>query len=87
LWWFLLRAVFLGYEAITFSGDGLDESRALGIVFQGLPDFPDRGVDAVLGVDEDIFAPEAVANFLAGDDAALLFGEQEEQFHGDAFES
>ena len=40
----------------------------------------------MLGVDEDVFAPETVDDLLAGDDVAILFEEQKEQLHGDAFE-
>jgi hypothetical protein len=40
----------------------------------------------VFGIDEDVFAPEAVDDFLAGNDGALAFGEQEKEFEGNAFE-
>src|SRR5450631_3733068 len=78
--------VLFGYEAVSLAGDGLDEAGLVGIVAQGLADFPNRGVDAVLGIDEDVLAPEALDDFLARDDGAVFFRQQEEQFHGDAFE-
>ena len=84
--WLRRTAIFLGDEAIAFAGHGLDEAGMVGIVFQSLANFADGGIDAVLGVDEDFFAPEAVDDFLAGNDVAVFFREQEEQFHGDAFE-
>ena len=40
----------------------------------------------MFGVDENIFAPEAVDDFLAGDDGTLLFGEQQKEFERAAFE-
>lgn len=75
-----------GDEAVSLAGDGLDEARVVGIVAQGLADLADGSVDAVFGVDENIFAPEAVDDFLAGDDGTLLFGEQQKEFERDAFE-
>src|SRR5271170_6896931 len=85
--WRLRRlTVFLGYKAITLTRDGLDKARTLRVILERLPGFPDRGIDAVFGVDEDLFAPETVDDFLAGDHAAIFFQEQDEQFHGDAFE-
>src|SRR5450631_3372497 len=65
--------VLFGYEAVSLAGDGLDEAGLGGIVAQGLADFPNRGVDAVLGIDEDVLAPEALDDFLARDDGAVFF--------------
>ena len=42
-----------------------------GIVAEGLADFADGGVDAVLGVDEDFVAPEALGDFCPGDEFAF----------------
>ena len=39
----------------------------------------------MLGVEEDVFAPEAVDDLFAGDDGALPFGEQEEELERNAF--
>jgi hypothetical protein len=64
----------------------VDEAGVVRVVFQGLADFADGGVDAVFGVDEDILAPETVDDFLAGDDATLPLQKKDQQFHGDALE-
>ena len=73
-------------EAIAFSGNGAEKARIFGIVFEGLAGFADSGVDAVVGVNEDIFAPDGQENFLSGDEAVALLGEQEEQLEWNAFE-
>jgi hypothetical protein len=58
----------------------------LGVVFQGLADFSDGGVNAVFGIDEDILAPETVDDFLAGDYATLALQKKHQQLHGDALQ-
>jgi hypothetical protein len=75
-----------GREAITFSGNGAEETRIFGIVFEGLAGFADSGVDAVVGINEDIFTPDGQEDFLSGDETVAVFGEQEEQLEGNAFE-
>ena len=55
------------------------------IVPEGLPDLTDCGVDAVLGIEKNILAPEALDNLLAADHVAILFRQQDEQLHGNAF--
>ena len=79
-------AVRFSDEAVAFAGYSLDESWVVGVVFQGMADFSDGGVDAVFGVNEDILAPETVDDFLSGDDAALPLQKKDEQLRGDAFE-
>src|SRR6202012_5340788 len=66
-------------EAIALAGDGLEEARVFGIVAQGLADLADGGVDAVLGVDEDLGVPEALGDLGAGDEAAFGGGEEDEE--------
>ena len=73
-------------EAVSLAGDGLNEAGIFGVVFERLADFADGGVDAVLGIDEDILAPDAVDDFLTGDDGSILFHQKQEQFHGDALQ-
>jgi hypothetical protein len=64
----------------------MHEAGLIGIIFQSLADLSDGGVDAVLGVDENILAPEAVDDFLAGDDGTLPLQEKDQQFHGNTLE-
>src|SRR5271166_2735616 len=58
----LRQVFFLGRsdrrdEAIPLSGDGLYESRALGVILQRLPKLPDCTPDAVVGIEENTFTP------------------------------
>ncbi|HXJ14731.1 MAG TPA: hypothetical protein VNH19_20835 [Candidatus Limnocylindrales bacterium] len=46
----------------------------------------DGGVDAVVSVDEDIFAPDGEEDFLAGDEPVAVFSEQEKELQGNTFE-
>ena len=68
-------------EAIALADDGLNEARLIGIVAEGLADFTDGSIDAVLGIDEHFAAPEVFGNFAAGDDIAFAGGEEDEQLH------
>ena len=76
----------IGNEAVSLAGDSLDEARLFGIIAQDLADLADGGVDSVFGIDEDVLAPEAIDDFLAGGDAALFLNEKEEEFHRDALQ-
>lgn len=78
--------VFSRYESIAFARYRVDKAGMVRIIAQGLADFADGGVDAVVGVDEDVFAPEAVDDCLARDHGTLAFGEQEKKFERNAFE-
>jgi len=51
-----------------------------------LAGFADSGVDAVVGVNEDVLPPDGLENFLTSDEALAVFGKQEEQLEGNAFE-
>jgi len=75
-----------GGEAIAFSGNGAEETRVFGIVFEGLAGLADSSVDAVVGVNEDIFTPDGQEDFLSGDETVAVLGKQEEQLEGNAFE-
>jgi hypothetical protein len=71
---------------VPFAADRLDEAGLIGIILQGLSEVADSGVDAGLGVDEDVLAPETVDDFLAGDDVGVFFGEKRQQLHRNTFE-
>src|SRR5208282_3019847 len=63
-----LRCANLRDESITPGRHRDDESRRLRIVAQCPPDFSYRGVDAVLAIDEDALAPNALQDFFACDE-------------------
>jgi len=48
-----------------------------------LLDFSDGGVDAMLGVDENILAPDSRDDLVAGDELALALHQEREDLHGD----
>lgn len=74
-------------EAVALAGDGLEEARVVGVFAEGVADFADGGVDAVLGVDEDFGVPEGAGDLVARDEAAAGGGEKDEELHGLAFET
>src|SRR5882762_1247883 len=61
-----------GYKAISTTDDCLHEAWLLGVIFKDLPYFPDRGVDAVIGVKKNVFAPDPFDNLLARDQQAAV---------------
>ena len=73
-------------EAVAAAHDGLHKARLFRVVAEGLADFADGGVDAVLGIDEDFVAPKAFGDFGARDEVAFAGGEEDEQLHWLAFE-
>ena len=57
------------------------------VVAQGIADLSNRGVNAVIRVEVKILAPQPINNFLATDQSSLFPDEQDEQIHGDAFQT
>jgi len=57
-----------------------------GVVFQGLSDFPDCGVDCVIGIEEDVLALELFDNLFPGYQLAAPLDQQEQYFHGDSLQ-
>ena len=74
------------YKAVALASDGLHESGLLRVIAQSVSDFSDGGVDAMLGIDKDLAAPEMLGNFISGDELALSLHQQDEQFQRLSFE-
>jgi hypothetical protein len=72
-------------EPIALPGDGLDVAGFLGVVAEGMAKLTDGGVDAVLGVDEDLALPKSLGNFFAGGKLSVFLCQQDEQFERLAF--
>jgi hypothetical protein len=53
------------------------------IVQQNLADFSDRCVDALLSIQEDLFAPEPLDDLLSGNQLAVMFDQENQQLHRD----
>src|SRR5271157_5709158 len=47
---------YLAYKSVASPCDGLDKARLFGIVLEDLADFPDRSIDCVIGIKEDVLA-------------------------------
>ena len=75
-----------GSKAIAFSGNGAEEARILGIVFESLAGFADSSIVAVVSINKDAFTPDSQQDFLTCDETVAVLGEQEEQLQGNAFE-
>jgi hypothetical protein len=73
-------------ETIALTHHGLNEARFLRIVAKHLTDFADGGIDAMLGVDEDLRTPKALSNLGAGDKVAVPGGKENQQLHRLAFQ-
>ena len=75
-----------GYKTVSPAGEGFDKARLLRIVFQDLTDFADGAVDAVVSIEKDIFAPDSLGDFFAGDELTFLLNEDDENLQGKALE-
>ena len=75
-----------GDEPVSLPGHGLDHARPLGIVPQGVADLSDGAVDAVVGVEVDVLAPDPFHDLVASHEPSPLLDEEEQQLHGDTLE-
>src|ERR1700674_1645311 len=73
-------------KPVTFPEHGLHEARPFGIVMKHLTDFANGCVDPLLGIQEDVFAPEPLNDFFAADEAILVFYKKDQEFHGNFLE-
>ena len=73
-------------EPIAFPDDRFEILRSGRVVFQRRADLADGGVDAAVGRDVHVRAPEAFDDLFARDEPARPLGEQHEQLHGLMFE-
>ena len=82
-----MHTVFGRYlEAVASCRDRMKEARVLWIFLERQANFADCSVDAVVDVDEDVFAPNVFENLLAGDEMTLPLGQKEKDVQGDALE-
>jgi hypothetical protein len=76
----------MAYKSVTPPCDGLDKTWSFGIVFEDLADFPDRSIDCVIGIEEDVLAPKLFNDLFPGYQLARPHHQQEQDFHGDPFQ-
>ena len=69
-------------EAVAAFGESFDETGVVGFVGEGVAEFVDGGVEAVLEIDEGVFGPEALLELLACDDEAGVFEKDGEDLEG-----
>src|SRR5450631_2612001 len=73
-------------KTIPLPGHCLNETWATGVIFQRLTKLPDRAPDAVVGIEENTFAPDPRDDFVAGNDLVFVLNEQSEDLQGYALE-
>ena len=54
-------------KAIALPADGLKKSRLFGVILKNLADFANGGIDCVVGIEEDVLAPQLFHNFVPAD--------------------
>jgi hypothetical protein len=74
LWNYINR----GNEAVALAADGLDEARLPGIIAEDVADLADGSVNAMLCVNENLFAPDMLDDLLPGDETAILGHQKDE---------
>ena len=73
-----------GYETISPSDNGLNVVRLIRIIVESLPEFPNRSIDAVVGVEKDVLTPNPLNNLFTCNKLRASLDEEQEQFHGNA---
>lgn len=58
----------------------------LRIILKNLTDLADRSVDAVVGVQENVFAPNLLDDLIPRDKLPSMLDEKNQEFHGRGFE-
>jgi hypothetical protein len=76
---------YLAYESVASPGYGLDKSRLFGIVLKDLGDFPNSSIDGVIGIEEDVLAPQLFDDLFPRHQLASPLHQQEQNFRGDSF--
>jgi hypothetical protein len=74
-------------EAIAHSGDCLDKTRFGRIVVQEVAKLSNGGIDAVFGIYEDFTRPQALGDLGAGYQLSFARDQEDEEFHGLAFDA
>src|SRR6185437_7982382 len=74
-------------EAVPLPNDRLQETRLLGIVAQCLPNLAHGGINALLGIEKYVPAPEPRHDGLAADQLVAVLHQEDEELHGDFFQA
>jgi hypothetical protein len=76
-----------GGKAVSPPHHGFYETRLLGVVPQRQADLADGSVNAMVDVVESVLAPKALGDLLARHQLPASLDQQDEQFHGELFET
>jgi hypothetical protein len=71
-------------KTIPAPGDCLNEAWLLGVVSKDVPYFSDCSVDAVVGIEKNVLAPDSLCDLFAADDLTSLLYQEQEDVHRDA---
>jgi hypothetical protein len=80
------RLNYRANKTIPAAGDSLYIPRAIGIVFQHLPDLSDRPVNAVVGIEKNSLAPNPLDDLVACNQFAILLHQKEQDFRRNALQ-
>jgi hypothetical protein len=72
-------------ETIPSAKDGLDVLRVPRVISEGIANFSDGGVNAVISIEVAIFSPQSLNDLLAANQPSIFPDQEDEQIHGDAF--
>jgi hypothetical protein len=76
-----------GHEAASAPRKGFNVTRRLGVVVKRVSHFPDSHAKAVIKLDEGVFRPQALPDFLAGDNLPRPLEEHHEESIGEILDS
>src|SRR5260370_28343766 len=76
----------IGDESVTLGRNGDYESRSIRVVAQRPPNFPYRGINAGIAVQENTLSPDSLYDLVARHQLTASFRQQEEQIERDALE-
>ena len=75
------------YKTISSADDRLNKTRLLGVILKDQPNPPNHGIDAIVDVEEDAFAPDPLRDPLPAHQLAGLLQQEEQKLHGNTRQS
>ena len=77
-----IAAGYRGGKAVSPANYGFDKTGLLGVVPERSANLADRHVDAVVDINENVLAPKALSDLLAGYQFPGPFDQKDKQVHG-----
>jgi hypothetical protein len=69
-------------KAVALSNHCLQVAGLLGVVSQSQPNLANSGVDPLLGIQEDVSAPNSLDDLFSADEPIFVLHKKDQQFHG-----